>query len=246
MAAIFQTTFSECNFLNENVWISIKISLKFVPNVPINDIPAYVQIMTWRRIGDKPLSEQCCADSLKHMRHYWEMRFNGCHFDDTLKSVLLDDIVCVSITISLKFVAECPVDGNLRVRVTAIILLRQHMPLKSFPMEHNDPFILRNQYHDSWWPGDARCSLTTGVRPITTSLWRQNDVATSFWRHNDVTIASRVRWAGNITVSLPEGLIYHWKGRPSSLKSLDLACRHDYNVIFEGMLEPKNGYLEQG
>ena len=29
---------------------------------------------------------------------------------------------------------------------------------------------------------------------ITTSLWRQNDVATSFRRHNDVIIASCVRW----------------------------------------------------
>ena len=39
----------KCIFLNENVWISIKISLKFVPNGPINNIPALVQIMAWRR-----------------------------------------------------------------------------------------------------------------------------------------------------------------------------------------------------
>ena len=43
-------------FVNENVWIPIKISLKFVPQGPINNIPALVQIMTWRRPGDKPLS----------------------------------------------------------------------------------------------------------------------------------------------------------------------------------------------
>ena len=43
-------------FLNENVWIPIKISLKFVPQGPINDIPALVQIMAWRQPGDKPLS----------------------------------------------------------------------------------------------------------------------------------------------------------------------------------------------
>ena len=36
-------------FLNENVWIPIKISLKFVPQCPINNIPALVQIMAWRR-----------------------------------------------------------------------------------------------------------------------------------------------------------------------------------------------------
>ena len=44
-------------FLNENVRISIKISLKFFPKGSINNIPALVQIMAWRRPGDKPLSE---------------------------------------------------------------------------------------------------------------------------------------------------------------------------------------------
>ena len=43
-------------FLIENVWIPIKISLKSVPQGPINNIPALVQIMAWRRPGDKPLS----------------------------------------------------------------------------------------------------------------------------------------------------------------------------------------------
>ena len=43
-------------FLNENIWIPIKISLKFVPKDPINHIPALAQIMAWRRPGDKPLS----------------------------------------------------------------------------------------------------------------------------------------------------------------------------------------------
>ena len=36
-------------FLNENVIISVKISLKFVPKGPINNNPALVQIMAWRR-----------------------------------------------------------------------------------------------------------------------------------------------------------------------------------------------------
>ena len=37
--------------------ISIKISLKFVPKGPLNNIRALVQIMAWRRPGAKPLSE---------------------------------------------------------------------------------------------------------------------------------------------------------------------------------------------
>ena len=44
-------------FLNQNVWISINISLKFVPSGPINNIPTWVQVMAWCRPGDKPLSE---------------------------------------------------------------------------------------------------------------------------------------------------------------------------------------------
>ena len=44
-------------FLNENVWILIRIPLKFVPRGPINNIPALVQIMAWHRPDDKPLSK---------------------------------------------------------------------------------------------------------------------------------------------------------------------------------------------
>ena len=47
----------KCIFLNENMWISINISLNFVSKGPIKNIPSLVQIMTWRRPGDKPLSE---------------------------------------------------------------------------------------------------------------------------------------------------------------------------------------------
>ena len=41
-------------FMNENVRISINISLKFVPKSLINNILALLQIMAWRRPGDKP------------------------------------------------------------------------------------------------------------------------------------------------------------------------------------------------
>ena len=54
-------------FLNENVWFSLKISLKFVPKIPINKIPALVQIMAWRRPGDKPLSELMMVWSPTHV-----------------------------------------------------------------------------------------------------------------------------------------------------------------------------------
>ena len=66
MAAISQTTFSSI-FLNENVSISIKISLKFIPMGPIDNIPALVQIMSWRRLGDKPLYEPMLVSLLTHI-----------------------------------------------------------------------------------------------------------------------------------------------------------------------------------
>ena len=57
----------ECIFLNENVWIPIKISTEFVPKGPINNIPALVQIMAWRRPGDKPLSEPMMVSLTTHI-----------------------------------------------------------------------------------------------------------------------------------------------------------------------------------
>ena len=57
----------KCIFLNENAWISLKISLKFVPEVWINNTPALVQIMDWRRPGNKPLSEPMMVNLLMHI-----------------------------------------------------------------------------------------------------------------------------------------------------------------------------------
>ena len=54
-------------FLNENIWIPIKISLKFFPKGSINYIPALVQIMAWCRPGDKPLSEPMMVNLPTHI-----------------------------------------------------------------------------------------------------------------------------------------------------------------------------------
>ena len=60
----------KCNFLNENVWVPIKNSLKFVPQGPINNIPALVPIMALRRRGDKPFSEPMMTHfNDAYMRH---------------------------------------------------------------------------------------------------------------------------------------------------------------------------------
>ena len=64
MAAIFQTTFS-----NAFLWMKMcEFRLRFHWILfPINNISALVQIMAWRRPGDKPLSEPMMVSLLTHI-----------------------------------------------------------------------------------------------------------------------------------------------------------------------------------
>ena len=63
----FADAIFKCIFLNENAGILLEISLKFVPQVRINNIPALVQIKAWRRPGDKPLSEPVTVSLPTHI-----------------------------------------------------------------------------------------------------------------------------------------------------------------------------------
>ena len=65
MAASFVDDNFECIFL-------IEIALKFVAKGPIRNIPALVQIMAWRRQGDKPLYEPMMFSLLTHIWHIKE------------------------------------------------------------------------------------------------------------------------------------------------------------------------------
>ena len=70
MAAISADDNSKCMFLNENDRIPIRISLEFDPRSPIDNKTALVQVMAWRRTGDKPLSEPMLAQFTDvYMRH---------------------------------------------------------------------------------------------------------------------------------------------------------------------------------
>ena len=57
----------KCIFLNENVWIPIKFSRKFVPRCRINNISALVQIIARQHPGDKPLSEPMMVKLMMHI-----------------------------------------------------------------------------------------------------------------------------------------------------------------------------------
>ena len=89
-------------FLNENVRISIKISQKFAPKGPINNIPALVQIMAWRRPGDKPLSEPMVVKLPMHLcvtRPQWVNSLAPGGFDYSLKLVNFKLISMINISI---------------------------------------------------------------------------------------------------------------------------------------------------
>ena len=90
------------HILNGNISISIKISLKFIPKGPNNNISTLVQIMAWCRSGDNALSEPTPHDDYftgAYMRHsasmnlYWVklLPVPSC-CDSFLDRVLLDEI----------------------------------------------------------------------------------------------------------------------------------------------------------
>ena len=77
-------------FLNENIIFSIKHSLKFTPEGPINNIPALVLIMAWHRPGHKPLSEPMMVRLLRHIcitRPQWVKKANALTFSHVTRSM---------------------------------------------------------------------------------------------------------------------------------------------------------------
>ena len=53
----FTDNIFKCIFINEKLCILIWIPLNFVPMGPIDNESTSVQVMAWRRTGDKPLPE---------------------------------------------------------------------------------------------------------------------------------------------------------------------------------------------
>ena len=79
MGANFLTTFSNALFLIKYISISTETAPKFVPKGPINNIPALVQIMTWRRHATTHYLNQWWPSLLMYIcitRPQW---VNPCH-----------------------------------------------------------------------------------------------------------------------------------------------------------------------
>ena len=70
MAANLADNIFKYIFINEKFHILIRILLEFVPRGPIDNRPALVQVMAWRRTDDKPLPETTLTHFTDaYMRH---------------------------------------------------------------------------------------------------------------------------------------------------------------------------------
>ena len=87
----------KCIFFSESVWISIKISLQFVPRGSVNNIPA----LAWHRPGDKSLSEPIIVSLLTHIcvtRPQWV----------NTETVFSNMTISVTITESTRYIFHSP------------------------------------------------------------------------------------------------------------------------------------------
>ena len=69
MAVISRRRYFQMHFLEWKVWVSLKISPKFVLflRVQLTIFQHFFQIMAWRRPGDKPLSDTMMVSLMTHI-----------------------------------------------------------------------------------------------------------------------------------------------------------------------------------
>ena len=105
----FEDDVLKCIFLNENISISIKIALKFDPKAAINNSPSLVQIMAWRRPGDKSLYEPMMVTLLMHIYVNWPQWVNctvaviilpTVHYTDVIMGAMASQITSLTIVYS--------------------------------------------------------------------------------------------------------------------------------------------------
>ena len=68
----------QMHFHERKVWLFfIQISLKFVPNNPLDNTLALVQVMAWRRTGDKPLKTLSSTVSVHQRIYTYNWHYGG-------------------------------------------------------------------------------------------------------------------------------------------------------------------------
>ena len=120
------------HFLEWKCMNSIKISVKFVPKGSISNIPALVQIMAWRRLGDKPLSEPMLACSPMHICVSQPQWVN---IPSELKSTIKEDnsLAVVSVKLPEPCLQNTPRNKDQRIGIDQILniwLITNHFDLQ--------------------------------------------------------------------------------------------------------------------
>ena len=95
----------KCIFLNEQIQISINISLKFVPNGQINNILALIEIMAWYWPGNKPLSEPVMVSLPMHICITWPQSVKDVDYSCDQLSIV-DDGINQAAHLSFKYLNE--------------------------------------------------------------------------------------------------------------------------------------------
>ena len=154
----------KCIFLNENIWIPIKISLKFVPKGPINNNPSLVQIMVWRRLGAKPLSEPMMGSLLTHICVTLPQWVNNGLLADSTKP-LPEPILTYHQTIKVQWHSAISwgIPQSSIIKINSIItVLKFHSNLlgaKELMYVSNDQCSIRklSSVLGYMWPANGRC-----------------------------------------------------------------------------------------
>ena len=126
------------NFLNENVLISNTIWLKFIPKGPIDNNTVLVEIMDWRRAGDKPLSQPMQAYiGDVYMRHLASMRYVTIFFNiflcvsvNNLQVVDICSVVEMTLTSAMLVSPSWHDDVEQPVHCQCHILVQENTPLE--------------------------------------------------------------------------------------------------------------------
>ena len=135
----FTDNIFKCFFLNENLWISINISLKFVLEGQSNNIPSLIQIMA------------CADQATSHYLNQWWLRLVTHIYTSLGLNELRQGYHVFNVILNFSL-------GN--VKHICIFhhfsTLKWHRLFRPFPLEINNPFILHIQYHGCWYPDETR------------------------------------------------------------------------------------------
>ena len=154
--------------LNENIRISTKNSLKFVPKGLINNMPALVLIMAWRRPGDKPLSEPMLVRSLTNICVTQPQWVNSLSSKDPIwwhkyESSLAQVIACLHITwtsVDSRLLASIPVQFHwkyARIPTKGIIQNQSFSDLYASPRGQLVQYIFDCEMNQICWRRHTLC-----------------------------------------------------------------------------------------